>query len=82
MLLREHLYLLIPCAAETLRRSTKLLKESSLDKQIIKKLHSKQQLITHAFSFLVMHVVPSDVSGFFLQIRLKPLNFLALSVSF
>lgn len=41
MLLREHLYLLLPCAAETLRRSTKLLKESSLDKQIIKKLHSK-----------------------------------------
>ncbi|KAL6096756.1 uncharacterized protein ACO6RY_06004 [Pungitius sinensis] len=38
-LLREHLYRLLPCAAETLRRSTKLLKESSLDKQIIKKLH-------------------------------------------
>uniref|UniRef100_A0AAQ5YVK1 HECT-type E3 ubiquitin transferase n=1 Tax=Amphiprion ocellaris TaxID=80972 RepID=A0AAQ5YVK1_AMPOC len=38
-LLREHLYLLLPCAAETLRRSTKLLKESSHDKQIIKKLH-------------------------------------------
>ncbi|XP_074474894.1 putative E3 ubiquitin-protein ligase HERC1 isoform X1 [Sebastes fasciatus] len=38
-LLREHLHLLLPCAAETLRRSTKLLKESSLDKQIIKKLH-------------------------------------------
>ncbi|KAA8584475.1 hypothetical protein FQN60_008260 [Etheostoma spectabile] len=38
-LLREHLYLLLPCAAETLRRSTKLLKESSLDKQLIKKLH-------------------------------------------
>ncbi|XP_042364650.1 probable E3 ubiquitin-protein ligase HERC1 isoform X3 [Plectropomus leopardus] len=38
-LLREHLYLLLPCAAETLRRSTKLLRESSLDKQIIKKLH-------------------------------------------
>ncbi|XP_078128363.1 putative E3 ubiquitin-protein ligase HERC1 isoform X2 [Sander vitreus] len=38
-LLREHLYLLLPCAAETLRRSTKLLKESSLDKQIIKNLH-------------------------------------------
>lgn len=41
MVLREHLYLLLPCAAETLRRSTKLLTESSLDKQIIKKLHSK-----------------------------------------
>ncbi|XP_031715964.1 probable E3 ubiquitin-protein ligase HERC1 isoform X3 [Anarrhichthys ocellatus] len=39
MLLHEHLYLLLPCAAETLRRSTKLLKEGSLDKQIIKKLH-------------------------------------------
>ncbi|XP_056259321.1 probable E3 ubiquitin-protein ligase HERC1 isoform X3 [Seriola aureovittata] len=38
-LLREHLYLLLPCAAETLRRSTKLLKESSQDKQIIKKLN-------------------------------------------
>ncbi|KAF0031589.1 hypothetical protein F2P81_016144 [Scophthalmus maximus] len=38
-LLREHLYLLLPSAAETLRRSSKLLKESSLDKQIIKKLN-------------------------------------------
>ncbi|KAM8872529.1 putative E3 ubiquitin-protein ligase HERC1 isoform 2-T2 [Synchiropus picturatus] len=38
-LLREHLCLLFPCATETLRRSTKLLKESSKDKQIIKKLH-------------------------------------------
>ncbi|XP_053195611.1 probable E3 ubiquitin-protein ligase HERC1 [Scomber japonicus] len=38
-LLCEHLYLLLPCASETLRRSTKLLKESFLDKQIIKKLH-------------------------------------------
>ncbi|XP_075899766.1 putative E3 ubiquitin-protein ligase HERC1 isoform X1 [Nelusetta ayraudi] len=38
-LLREHLYLLLPCAAETLGRSAKLLRESSLDKQIIKKLH-------------------------------------------
>lgn len=43
-LLREHLYLLLPCAAETLRRSTKLLKESSLDKQIVKKLHSKSRI--------------------------------------
>ncbi|KAI3361765.1 hypothetical protein L3Q82_002108 [Scortum barcoo] len=42
-LLREHLYLLLPCAAETLRRSTKLLKESSLDKQILKKLHKKSE---------------------------------------
>ncbi|XP_026209989.1 probable E3 ubiquitin-protein ligase HERC1 isoform X9 [Anabas testudineus] len=39
MLLQEHLCLLLPCAAETLKRSTELLKESSLDKQIIKKLH-------------------------------------------
>ncbi|XP_034457870.1 probable E3 ubiquitin-protein ligase HERC1 isoform X1 [Hippoglossus hippoglossus] len=39
-LLREHLYLLLPCAAETLKRSTKLLKESSLDKHIIKKLNT------------------------------------------
>ncbi|XP_037548156.1 probable E3 ubiquitin-protein ligase HERC1 [Nematolebias whitei] len=38
-LLREHLYLLLPCATETLKRTTKLLKESSPDKQIIKKLH-------------------------------------------
>ncbi|XP_041825741.1 probable E3 ubiquitin-protein ligase HERC1 isoform X2 [Melanotaenia boesemani] len=38
-LLREHLYLLLPCAAETLKRSTKLLKKSFPDKQIIKKLH-------------------------------------------
>ncbi|KAM9735319.1 putative E3 ubiquitin-protein ligase HERC1 isoform 7-T8 [Menidia menidia] len=37
-LLREHLYLLLPCAAETLRRSFKLLKRSFPDKQIIKKL--------------------------------------------
>ncbi|XP_058472668.1 probable E3 ubiquitin-protein ligase HERC1 [Solea solea] len=39
MLLREHLCLLLPCAAETLKRSTKLLKDSSLDKHIIKKLN-------------------------------------------
>ncbi|XP_029371513.1 probable E3 ubiquitin-protein ligase HERC1 isoform X2 [Echeneis naucrates] len=39
VLLREHLHLLLPCAAETLRRSTKLLKESSQDKQITKKLN-------------------------------------------
>ncbi|KAM4720559.1 putative E3 ubiquitin-protein ligase HERC1 isoform 3-T4 [Anableps anableps] len=39
-LLREHLFLLLPCAAETLKRSTKLLKKSSHDKQIIKKLHT------------------------------------------
>nr|XP_015798394.2 probable E3 ubiquitin-protein ligase HERC1 isoform X1 [Nothobranchius furzeri] len=39
ILLRDHLHLLLPCAAETLRRSTKLLKESSPDKQMIKKLH-------------------------------------------
>eukprot|EP00066_Takifugu_rubripes_P013620 XP_011602886.1 PREDICTED: probable E3 ubiquitin-protein ligase HERC1 isoform X2 [Takifugu rubripes] len=39
LLLREHLYLLLPCASETLRRAGKLLKESSLDKQIIKELH-------------------------------------------
>ncbi|XP_013861909.1 probable E3 ubiquitin-protein ligase HERC1 isoform X4 [Austrofundulus limnaeus] len=38
-LLRDHLYLLLPCAAETLRRSTKLLKRSSSDKQITKNLH-------------------------------------------
>lgn len=41
LLLREHLYLLLPCASETLRRASKLLKESSLDKQILKELHSK-----------------------------------------
>ncbi|XP_029941533.1 probable E3 ubiquitin-protein ligase HERC1 [Salarias fasciatus] len=38
-LLREHLDLLLPYAVETLTRSTELLKESSPDKQIIKKLH-------------------------------------------
>ncbi|KAK2888184.1 probable E3 ubiquitin-protein ligase HERC1 isoform X2 [Channa argus] len=40
-LLQEHLYLLLPCATETLKRSTKLLKEgrNCLDKQMIKKLH-------------------------------------------
>ncbi|KAM9306994.1 putative E3 ubiquitin-protein ligase HERC1 [Pholidichthys leucotaenia] len=38
-LLREHLYLLLSCAAETLRRSTKLLKKSPTDNQIMKKLH-------------------------------------------
>ncbi|XP_028317880.1 probable E3 ubiquitin-protein ligase HERC1 [Gouania willdenowi] len=37
-LLLEHLYLLLPCAAETLRRSTKLL-ESSSDNKILKNLH-------------------------------------------
>ncbi|XP_038130884.1 probable E3 ubiquitin-protein ligase HERC1 isoform X2 [Cyprinodon tularosa] len=39
-LLREHLFLLLPCAAETFKRSTKLLKKSANDKQIIKKLHT------------------------------------------
>uniref|UniRef100_A0A672ZRT2 HECT-type E3 ubiquitin transferase n=1 Tax=Sphaeramia orbicularis TaxID=375764 RepID=A0A672ZRT2_9TELE len=38
-LLCEHLYLLLPCAADTLGRSAKLLKGSLLDKQIMKKLH-------------------------------------------
>ncbi|CAN9504281.1 unnamed protein product [Ophioblennius macclurei] len=38
-LLREHLDLLLPYAGDTLRRSTELLKESSPDKQIVKKLH-------------------------------------------
>lgn len=38
-LLCEHLYLLLPCAAETLKRSTKFLKQSLMDKQIMEKLH-------------------------------------------
>ncbi|KAJ0013026.1 hypothetical protein NQD34_017360 [Periophthalmus magnuspinnatus] len=38
-LLCEHLYLLLPCAAETLRRSTKLVNQSLMDKQIMEKLH-------------------------------------------
>ncbi|XP_035245722.1 probable E3 ubiquitin-protein ligase HERC1 isoform X2 [Anguilla anguilla] len=39
-LLHKHLCLLLPYAAETFRRSTLLLEESSLDKHVIKKLHS------------------------------------------
>ncbi|XP_054612956.1 probable E3 ubiquitin-protein ligase HERC1 isoform X1 [Dunckerocampus dactyliophorus] len=38
-LLREHLHLMLSCAAETLRRSTKLLRESFMDNQMMKKLH-------------------------------------------
>ncbi|KAK7896525.1 hypothetical protein WMY93_021850 [Mugilogobius chulae] len=38
-LLCEHLYLLLPCAAETLRRSSKLIKQSLMDKKIMEKLH-------------------------------------------
>ncbi|XP_051907348.1 probable E3 ubiquitin-protein ligase HERC1 isoform X3 [Hippocampus zosterae] len=38
-LLGEHLHLMFSCAAETLRRSTKLLKDSFIDTQIMKKLH-------------------------------------------
>lgn len=40
-LLRKHLCLLLPYAAETFGRSTVLLEESSLDKSVISKLHSK-----------------------------------------
>ncbi|XP_036385733.1 probable E3 ubiquitin-protein ligase HERC1 isoform X2 [Megalops cyprinoides] len=39
-LLQKHLCLLLPYAAETFRRSTLLLEESSLDKHVIKKLHT------------------------------------------
>lgn len=39
-LLNKHLCLLLPYAAETFRRSTILLEESSLDKHVIQKLHS------------------------------------------
>ncbi|KAI1904845.1 hypothetical protein AGOR_G00009860 [Albula goreensis] len=39
-LLHKHLCLLLPYAAETFRRSTLLLEESSLDKHVIKKLHT------------------------------------------
>ncbi|XP_037401666.1 probable E3 ubiquitin-protein ligase HERC1 isoform X2 [Pygocentrus nattereri] len=38
-LLHKHLCLLLPYAAETFRRSTILLEESSLDKHVINKLH-------------------------------------------
>ncbi|XP_048876533.1 probable E3 ubiquitin-protein ligase HERC1 isoform X3 [Brienomyrus brachyistius] len=38
-LLHKHLCLLLPYAAETFRRATILLEESSLDKHVIKKLH-------------------------------------------
>ncbi|XP_057674688.1 probable E3 ubiquitin-protein ligase HERC1 isoform X1 [Corythoichthys intestinalis] len=38
-LLGEHLQLMLSCAAETLRRSAKLLKKSFVDKQMMKKLH-------------------------------------------
>ncbi|XP_051773057.1 probable E3 ubiquitin-protein ligase HERC1 isoform X4 [Ctenopharyngodon idella] len=40
VLLHKHLCLLLPYAAETFRRSTILLDESTLDKHVIKKLHT------------------------------------------
>ncbi|CAB1352023.1 unnamed protein product [Coregonus sp. 'balchen'] len=40
MLLHKHLCLLLPYTAETFRRSTVLLEESSLDKHVIHKLHT------------------------------------------
>ncbi|XP_035383560.1 probable E3 ubiquitin-protein ligase HERC1 isoform X3 [Electrophorus electricus] len=40
MLLHKHLCLLLPCAGDTFQRSTVLLKESSLDKHVINKLHT------------------------------------------
>lgn len=63
MLLREHLCLLLPFAAETLRRSTKLLKESSLDKQIIKKLHSKNNSCERVSQGVRSSSCFSDLSG-------------------
>ncbi|XP_061657060.1 probable E3 ubiquitin-protein ligase HERC1 isoform X5 [Syngnathoides biaculeatus] len=39
-LLGEHLHLMLSCAAETLRRAAKLLKESFIDKQMMRKLHT------------------------------------------
>ncbi|KAJ8338960.1 hypothetical protein SKAU_G00357460 [Synaphobranchus kaupii] len=39
-LLHKHLCLLLPYAAETFRRSTLLLEDSSLDKHVIQKLHT------------------------------------------
>ncbi|XP_061589686.1 probable E3 ubiquitin-protein ligase HERC1 isoform X2 [Cololabis saira] len=56
-LLREHLHLLLPCAAETLRRSTNLLKESSSDTQIIKKLH--RVLYNSVAGSLLCHIIYS-----------------------
>ncbi|XP_073791889.1 probable E3 ubiquitin-protein ligase HERC1 isoform X5 [Danio rerio] len=40
LLLHKHLCLLLPYAAETFRRSTILLEESTLDKHVINKLHT------------------------------------------
>ncbi|KAI7795921.1 putative E3 ubiquitin-protein ligase HERC1-like [Triplophysa rosa] len=40
VLLHKHLCLLLPYAAETFKRSTVLLEESTLDKHVIKKLHT------------------------------------------
>ncbi|KAL1253293.1 hypothetical protein QQF64_017986 [Cirrhinus molitorella] len=40
VLLHKHLCLLLPYAAETFRRSTILLEESTLDKHVIRKLHT------------------------------------------
>ncbi|XP_026052426.1 probable E3 ubiquitin-protein ligase HERC1 isoform X3 [Carassius auratus] len=40
VLLHKHLCLLLPYAAETFRRSTILLEESTLDKHVIEKLHT------------------------------------------
>ncbi|KAG2466568.1 HERC1 ligase, partial [Polypterus senegalus] len=39
MLLHKHLFLLLPYAAETFKRATILLEESTTDKHVIKKLH-------------------------------------------
>ncbi|XP_051786021.1 probable E3 ubiquitin-protein ligase HERC1 isoform X2 [Erpetoichthys calabaricus] len=40
MLLHKHLFLLLPYAAETFKRATILLEESTIDKHVIKKLHA------------------------------------------
>ncbi|KAK1176357.1 putative E3 ubiquitin-protein ligase HERC1 isoform X1 [Acipenser oxyrinchus oxyrinchus] len=56
-LLHKHLCLLLPYAADTFRRSTILLEESSLDKHVVKKLHTV--LYSSAAGSLVCQVIYS-----------------------
>ena len=58
-LLHKHLCLLLPYAAETFRRSTILLEESSLDRHVIQKLHSRFTTLTHTVS---CHVISSNMA--------------------
>nr|XP_015195044.1 PREDICTED: probable E3 ubiquitin-protein ligase HERC1 isoform X5 [Lepisosteus oculatus] len=56
-LLHRHLCLLLPCAAETFKRSTIFLEESSLDKHVIRKLHTV--LFSSAAGSLLCQVIYS-----------------------